>query len=280
MTSQAPGWYDDPYDPALLRYWDGILWTSHVVPKVPPATEPAVRGQGDAPTASGWPPGWSPATPPGPGMAADPSSGANVAPEDGGRTPTPMAWHPGTGYPVGPRTRDGAVLAGWWRRAGAFTLDWILVNGVVWILSWLLRLFPADELSSWWERSLRAAAAGQQTPALPDTLIAQLGVVAVVAAMFYLVYDVVGLSRWGATLGRLAVGIRVRLNSRPGPLSVEVAIRRSSLKFIGELTAPLPFLGTMTLMFAVMDRLWPLRDPERQSFHDKVASTVVVLARP
>lgn len=26
----APGWYGDPRDPAVRRYWDGHAWTSHV----------------------------------------------------------------------------------------------------------------------------------------------------------------------------------------------------------------------------------------------------------
>ncbi|MGL4744396.1 MAG: DUF2510 domain-containing protein, partial [Dermatophilaceae bacterium] len=25
----APGWYDDPDDPSLLRYFDGVLWSAH-----------------------------------------------------------------------------------------------------------------------------------------------------------------------------------------------------------------------------------------------------------
>ena len=30
--TQPSGWYDDPNDADLLRYWDGVVWTSHVAP--------------------------------------------------------------------------------------------------------------------------------------------------------------------------------------------------------------------------------------------------------
>lgn len=33
-ASTPAGWYPDPYDPALQRYWDGAGWTDHVAPGV------------------------------------------------------------------------------------------------------------------------------------------------------------------------------------------------------------------------------------------------------
>ena len=40
MTSDSTlppaNWYPDPHDPAQLRYWDGIQWTEHRAPAVPP----------------------------------------------------------------------------------------------------------------------------------------------------------------------------------------------------------------------------------------------------
>src|SRR5690606_2834579 len=32
MTSPAPGWYPDPGNPQLLRWWDGNTWTPHTQP--------------------------------------------------------------------------------------------------------------------------------------------------------------------------------------------------------------------------------------------------------
>jgi TM2 domain-containing membrane protein YozV len=38
-----PGWYPDPTNPSLLRYWDGALWTAHTHPRFgpPPLTQGA-----------------------------------------------------------------------------------------------------------------------------------------------------------------------------------------------------------------------------------------------
>lgn len=41
MPAQAdvgapPGWYPDPQQPAMLRWWDGRVWTAHRQPPQPP----------------------------------------------------------------------------------------------------------------------------------------------------------------------------------------------------------------------------------------------------
>ncbi|MBO3138051.1 DUF2510 domain-containing protein, partial [Dermatophilus congolensis] len=36
MDARPSGWYDDPDDPELLRYWDGVLWTEHTALRRPP----------------------------------------------------------------------------------------------------------------------------------------------------------------------------------------------------------------------------------------------------
>ena len=35
MTTPPPGWYPDPYQPALQRYWDGVQWTEHLAQPSP-----------------------------------------------------------------------------------------------------------------------------------------------------------------------------------------------------------------------------------------------------
>jgi type II secretory pathway pseudopilin PulG len=35
------GWYPDPRDPRLLRYWDGMQWTAHTSPASAPLRAPA-----------------------------------------------------------------------------------------------------------------------------------------------------------------------------------------------------------------------------------------------
>lgn len=32
-SGRRAGWYDDESDAALLRYWDGVKWSPHTVPR-------------------------------------------------------------------------------------------------------------------------------------------------------------------------------------------------------------------------------------------------------
>lgn len=36
------GWYDDPTDPTLLRWWDGLTWADHICSKQEPVGKPHV----------------------------------------------------------------------------------------------------------------------------------------------------------------------------------------------------------------------------------------------
>jgi hypothetical protein len=43
-VSVSAGWYNDPQDPALVRYWDGNQWTAHIQP-IQPSPGPAQPAQ-------------------------------------------------------------------------------------------------------------------------------------------------------------------------------------------------------------------------------------------
>ncbi len=250
MTPQPAGWYDDPQDPMSLRYWDGILWTEHVVPKRPANLDQSHLS----------------ATP----QAPAPSHQRTAYP---GQRQMPGSWT----Y-AGPPMVAGMPLSGWWRRAGAFILDGILMNLIVTAGAWPFVQTPVDELTDWWQRAIGAAQIGDPMPTLPSQVVGHMAVIALTVALVHCGYDIIGLSRWGATIGRLATGIRVRALDGSGPLGIEASVRRSAAKFVGDLAAPLPVLSTVGTFFVIIDRLWPLRDPKRQSLHDKFAKTVVVRA--
>lgn len=69
MTTPDPGWYDDPQDPNVLRYWDGQDWTPHRQRKT---TSPPTR---QSPTT---PPPNQPPTPP----SLPPPSPSGPTPQD------------------------------------------------------------------------------------------------------------------------------------------------------------------------------------------------------
>lgn len=272
--TQPSGWYDDPQDPAALRYWDGILWTGHSVPKTSPTAAASTIGRPDAvPPAP--PPGAGPTGPPtipGPDYTRPPLAyGYGAAPQ--------QAWtHPG------PTTADGVPLASWGQRLGARIVDNLLVGFVGGLLAapWL------STMVAWYvdfvARAVRDAEQGVSTSidqGAINALVEQVAVpVTLITVGVGVVYETFCLTRWGATLGKRAVGIAVRRVGRPGPLAVGEALRRQVIPQGGNLLGLVRLVGVMMFFLQVIDVLWPLWDPRRQALHDKMADTVVVRARP
>lgn len=95
--------------------------------------------------------------------------------------------------------------------------------------------------------------------AIADTTVAY-GVTILVALAYYAVLE--GGPR-GQTLGKMALDIRVVDFSSGGP----IGYGRGALRYIGRIISGIPcYLGY----------LWMLWDKEKQTWHDKIATTVVV----
>jgi uncharacterized RDD family membrane protein YckC len=192
--------------------------------------------------------------------------------------------------PVGPTTPDGAPLAGWGARVGAYLIDTVLVGGVGMLVS-----LPA-QISA--QREINALTQELESSATPDfgvfwdgyveilrsQMVWQLPVMLLSLAYF------VGMLRWrGATVGKLALGLRVRLRERDGRLPWgAIGARIAMLNLLG--MVPLFFLvagswpgallaGLVTMVDVPLNLLWPLWDSKRQALHDKLARTNVVKVR-
>lgn len=77
-------------------------------------------------------------------------------------------------------------------------------------------------------------------------------------------------ARNGQTLAKQALGIRV-VRTDGAPVGFWHGVLRT---FVGQ-----QLLTALTLyVYAVFDYLWPLRDPQNQALHDKLAKTWVVRA--
>jgi len=58
-TPSGPGWYDDPDDASQLRYFDGVVWSSHTTPRKSPTIDDSVIGRGaQQPDGAGLQGGW------------------------------------------------------------------------------------------------------------------------------------------------------------------------------------------------------------------------------
>ena len=244
LTPGAPGWYVDPHNPTVLRWFDGAAWTAHTSPRTQPALrQPGVSPAGPATTsyAAG-----QPSLPP--GFTGYPRM---VQPYGNG-------WpQQGSLYPPGVKVLpDGAVLAEWWRRLVAGLIDGVVVLvlvGVAWI--------------PWYGDLLAQLGSPYADPT------ATLGIMALVSGAISLVYDV-GLLAWKqATLGKMLLGTVVRRAADPR-LTLGDALKRQILPAVGSLILLLSSGGSY---LSLVDSAWLLWDPKRQTLHDKIAGTVVVL---
>ena len=92
-------------------------------------------------------------------------------------------------------------------------------------------------------------------------------------ALCWVVYELALLKAFGATVGKLICGLRVRAWLRPGPLRWN-EIGRRVLSY--QVAYAVPTIGPL---YVLVDVLWPLWDAKKQALHDKVAGTAVVKKR-
>jgi uncharacterized RDD family membrane protein YckC len=270
--TQPSGWYDDPQDPSQLRYWDGVVWSSHVSPKVSPTVQqstigmpygvtpaaarhqpsgpqnpPAVPGQSPSPQDQGQPGGQWPASGQGPGGAPQ------------------LGWqsHPAT-------TPDGVALSGWWLRVLARLLDGIFTFLIALPLTgWFYYRYLSEAIS--WSRDVASRSESGAPPVFSFPPWDVLQYVFMAGLIYFVVagvYEVYFLTRSGATPGKKIAGISVRARNEAGPPSTRAALIRTGVYY---------GLSLVSALANLLDVLWPLWDDKRQAIHDKAAATNVVV---
>jgi uncharacterized RDD family membrane protein YckC len=248
VTSPA-GWHPDPVpaqpgQPPQLRYWDGARWTEHIAPAAPQQTgPPAYEGT----------------------YAAAPAAGYAYA----ARLP--------------PTTPDGVPLAGWWWRVLALVIDWFIVSAVVLVvaLPWVRDIWHTymDWFDDVMNDSENGTSTAPGTSQLQSDLAGPLAVIGLISLGVQFCYHV-GFLMWRqATPGKLAVGLRVRLRERPGPMPLGTVLLRWVGQFSVRVIGLIPLVGVVASLYLLLDYLWPLWDDKKQAIHDKIAKTNVVRDR-
>ncbi|MFF3447153.1 RDD family protein [Streptomyces sp. NPDC002667] len=209
----------------------------------------------DPPPPSG---GGSPYDPPPPSGEGTPPYGSEPPPFAGGPYGEGGGPHQGGGDPYGgggPYGGDPLAgmppLADSGKRVLARILDMILVGIVVWLLSWAFGVteYNMDSNKIEYSKSL-----GQS----------------LVAAVLYVAYDTVMISKTGQTLGKRLFNHRVANLDNGSTPSVQTSLIRALVLWI-------PFAFCCACIWTAIAGGWSFFDkPYKQGLHDKAAKTVVV----
>jgi uncharacterized RDD family membrane protein YckC len=181
--------------------------------------------------------------------------------------PQHPAWRPPPGYgpPVDP------TLAEFWQRLVARLLDCVVVALVmsplwIWFFVWY-----SGQMSGLMSVDAEDPA---QVRRLLHTELRLMGVSLLfggIAALLFFVYDWFQHAKWGQTIGKRIVKIKVVALPERAPVTGGAAFKRAALY---ALAPQVPIFGSI---FGLLDSLWLLWDkPNRQCLHDKVADTVVI----
>jgi uncharacterized RDD family membrane protein YckC len=310
-VSFPAGWYDDPEDKSQQRYWDGKAWTDQRRPQEAPAP---YEGQFGRPGSTGAPQYGQPAqhgqvyggAPPGPAQygqygQAPQQQAPQSYPQQGGYPqqgsyqqggypqqsgyqqpgyPQQGYQHQGYGYPGQhvATTPDGQPLSGWWRRVFARIIDSIIVGIVGLPLTGYFYYQYFQVIWKYLEDTMDQAAAGNPTTSttLPPEAYKWMIPAALIGLLVSFVYEYLFLTKKGATPGKMALGIAVRLRDVPGLPPGSAVAKRYGFEMGLSVLGALPVVGTLFGFLALINYLWPLWDDKKQALHDKVAKTNVV----
>ncbi|MET7593538.1 RDD family protein [Streptomyces sp. NPDC004082] len=188
----------------------------------------------------------------GPGGGGDPYGGGGPYQAPGGGDP----YGGGGSGPFGGADPLAGMppLAGSGKRVLARIIDMILVGIVIWLLSWGFGFaqYTVDTDDIEYGKSF-----GQE----------------VVAAILYIAYDTLMISRTGQTLGKRLFDLRVANLDNGATPSVQTSLTRAAVLW-------LPFAFCCACVWTAIAGGWSFFDrPYKQGLHDKAAKTVVVSTR-
>lgn len=277
MTDISPGWYKDPVDRSVQRYWDGEGWIGDPIPAdaTPPAGPPSATRVPPKVTKIVQP--WAPGPSPGARPITPTARPAEPAPTP---QPTPqLRLPPGVPYRIrlpDLMTPHGYPLAPLWARFLARLVDVslvlvlnVIVNGWF-VYQWWRDWYPI--LVDAFNRSL----AGKPAPTItaPERSSALQVVIILLAAALWFAYEVPATANSGQTLGKRLLRIRVVRLESAEPLGFGRAIRRWNPLGLPTLFWTCFGVGFLIqLIVSISPTLdWPLH----RGLHDKWAGTLVV----
>ena len=162
------------------------------------------------------------------------------------------------------RTLDamGRPLASWGRRVGAYLIDGLIL-GVPFGLGVLAGVLLAEAQSE-----INPFTGEQEGGEVGGLLVLFFYAAYFLGSIAY--FGLLNGGKRGQTLGKKALKIQVRNIANAEPLGVGKGLVRYLVVLVPNCACGL---------YGLLDSLWPLWDPQRQTLHDKIVSTVVVDVR-
>ncbi len=239
-TPGTPDRQVDADDPQGLRPPDAQGSAGDIAPLAQPAPPPVTYAD---PTATPW------TAPP---WADSPDEPRAIQPYETWTQPEPI-------YPLGEKVLDdGAVLASAGQRLLASVIDGFIVL-VIMAVAWI----------PWYGiLAVEVFSGGTETESGPTSILLTL-----ISLAIRLVYTVGFLAWKQATPGKMILGMEVRRLAEP-KLTFGDVLKRQILDVV---TTLLSFVSSPASVISALDPAWLLWDPKRQTLHDKIAGTVVVL---
>ncbi len=177
-------------------------------------------------------------------------------------------------------TADGVLLAGWWQRALAVLIDWIIVSLLVVIPGFGIYSRLIDRMGSFINETVTAAQNGQPAPPTPSPAeilpASDQLTLTLIGLIIGLLYNALFLRWKGATPGKLICRLRV--------VPVDQGHFQGQLPWSSILIRVVLWVVARTqvylvILFRIPDVLFPLWHPKRQALHDLAAKTQVVKRR-
>ena len=168
----------------------------------------------------------------------------------------------------------GVRYASWGARVAARVLDGLILAIPSYLLIELLTPGLYERFEAWMYELVRAAQAGKSYPSeVPTELLSSLTTAGIAVMVLGVLYRVLLIAGFGATLGKMVMRIRVTRTDDPSartPGFVRALARTLVDELIGYFGAALLFLPTL------LNYLMPLFTEKKQTLHDMMAGTIVV----
>jgi len=277
--SIPPGWYPDPAEPSVTRYWDGEGW------EVPASADtPSADAIPDTAVETGAPAAPAPTAPPATPVPQQPLPPNVYRARSGVRPPSnwPADWPfppPGRVAPFGrPLAEPGKRLAA--RLIDAFVLLAlnVAVNGWFAYLLWQDLLPYADAWAANAKNPDTATSPWDITP--PERTSWLILTIVAIFTLLWFAYEVPSTANHGRTLGKRLMRIQVIPMEGEGKLTMGRSIRRwNPMGITPLLLLCCGILAPLALILPFLDNLLVVTDRYlHQALHDRSARTYVVNA--